>query len=234
MTASASPPCRRRHRLLASACILLLGPALVLAQAPAAPAPAASPDVPAAPAPPSAPDVPPAPAAPAAAPGSTAPATPGSGGAAAPGEGGVTLDALGWLAGCWRGSVNQRVFREQWLPLAGGMMLGAGQTVTQGRTQDYEYLRIESRAEGVFYVTQAAGQKDASFRFSSVTRDEVNPATLYTFENVVPDFPQRLVYRRASEGWLYVHVEGRLGGQERKVIYPMRRVNCETDEFIRQ
>ena len=38
----------------------------------------------------------------------------------------LTLESLGWLEGCWRGAVNQRDFREHWLPLRGGMIVGAG------------------------------------------------------------------------------------------------------------
>lgn len=164
--------------------------------------------------------------------GATSGAPPG--GAASAGDTAVTIDALGWLAGCWRGSVNQRLFREQWLPLAGAMLVGSGQTVNQGQAQDYEYLRIESRSDGVWYVTQGTDHQESAFRFVSVTRDEVNAATIYTFERTGAEFPQRVVYRRGTEGWLYASVEGMRNGQERKVIYPMRRVSCETDDFIRQ
>jgi hypothetical protein len=42
------------------------------------------------------------------------------------------------------------------------------------------------------------------------------------------------VYRRGTEGWLYETIEGTLNGAERKVVYPLRRVDCESGEFIRQ
>ena len=35
----------------------------------------------------------------------------------------LTIESLGWLEGCWRGTVNQREFREYWLPLRGGMIV---------------------------------------------------------------------------------------------------------------
>ena len=57
---------------------------------------------------------------------------------------------------------------------------------------------------------------------------------VYTFVNPAHDFPQRIVYRRGTEGWLYVHVEGKLKGEERRIIYPMRRIDCESGEFLRQ
>jgi hypothetical protein len=141
------------------------------------------------------------------------------------------LGALGWLSGCWRGSVNQREFREQWLPLRGNLLLGVGHTVAGERTQDFEYLRIEQRADGIHYVATPVRQKEAAFRL--VDRRSDGADAIFTFANPSNDFPQSIVYRRGTEGWLYVHVEGKLGGEDRRVIYPFRRVDCETDELIR-
>jgi hypothetical protein len=144
----------------------------------------------------------------------------------------TTVDAFEWLKGCWRGTVNQREFIEQWLPPAGGMVVGAGHTITQGRTQDYEYLRLEARADGVFYVAVPSGQKEATFRLASLKREEGSNAEIYTFDNLVEDFPQHIVYRRGNEGWLYAGIEGTLNGEARKVIYPMRHVSCESGEVL--
>lgn len=143
-----------------------------------------------------------------------------------------SLGQLAWLHGCWDGKVNQRDFREEWLPLRGDMMIGVSHTVSQGKTQDFEYLRLELRPEGVFYVAAPSGKKETSFRFSGKTQD--GDREIFTFENLVDEFPQRIIYRRGSEGWLYAHVEGKLDGQARSVIYPMRRVDCTSGELIRQ
>jgi hypothetical protein len=147
---------------------------------------------------------------------------------------GATLDALEWLQGCWKGAVNQREFREHWLPAGGGMMIGAGHTVLQGKTQDYEYLRLETRPDGLYYVALPSGQKEATFRLSGTQHDEVSGADIWTFANTAEAFPQRIVYRRGGEGWLYAGIEGTLNGEDRKVTYPMRHVNCETGEPIRK
>jgi hypothetical protein len=104
--------------------------------------------------------------------------------------------------------------------------------VSQGKTQDFEYLRLELRPEGIFYVAVPSGKKETSFRLSGRTRDGENE--IFTFENPVDEFPQRIIYRRGSEGWLYAHVEGKLNGLPRSVIYPMRRVDCTSGELIRQ
>ena len=151
----------------------------------------------------------------------------GNAGDASPG-----LTQLAWLEGCWRGSVNQREFREHWLPLRGNLLVGASQTVMGDKTLDYEYMRIEPRADGVYYVT-AAQQKEVAYRLSGVENSE--GAVIFTFANPALEFPQTIIYRRsATEGWLYATVEGKVKGADRRVIYPMRRINCESGEVIRK
>ncbi len=144
----------------------------------------------------------------------------------------ASLGALAWLAGCWRGEVNRRDFREQWMPLRGNLMLGVSQPTLEGQTLDFEYLRLEPRADGVYYVAVPSGKGGDEFRLSDVARED--DATLFTFSASGRDFPQRIIYRRGGQGWLYVHVEGVVNGSERKVIYPMRRIGCESGELIEQ
>jgi uncharacterized protein DUF6265 len=144
------------------------------------------------------------------------------------------LAELAWLAGCWHGNVNQREFREHWLPMGGGMLVGAGQTVTQDATQDYEYLRLEARPDGVYYVTLPSGQKESTFKLTGTATDDKENAQTFTFTNAADEFPQRIVYRRGGDGWLYASIEGTSSGAERKVIYPMRHVSCETGEVLRK
>jgi Domain of unknown function (DUF6265) len=143
-----------------------------------------------------------------------------------------SVASLAWLDGCWVGTVNQRDFREQWSPLRGNILLGVGSTVFQGKAQSYEYLRIEPRADGVYYVALPSGQTEAAFKLTSITTDGKD--VIFTFANPQHDFPQRILYRRATEGWLYATIEGKIKDADRQVIYPMRRVDCETGEFIRK
>jgi hypothetical protein len=112
------------------------------------------------------------------------------------------------------------------------MLVGAGQVVMEGRTLDYQYLRIEARADGVHYVIVSDNGQHADFRLASISRDEQNDATLFTFDRPDGAYPQRVVYRRATKGWLYASVEGTLSGKEHNVIYPMRRVDCESGDAI--
>jgi uncharacterized protein DUF6265 len=140
------------------------------------------------------------------------------------------LAALAWLAGCWQGSVNERELRETWLPLRGGMLIGAGQQTLRGAMQDYEFLRIEAQPDGVRFTQFSGDRKETSFKLSG-TVTEGND-TIFTFANIADAFPARLVYRRGAEGWLYETIEGPLNGTDRKAIYPLRRVDCETGELV--
>lgn len=160
--------------------------------------------------------------------------TPAPAEAGAPGP--DAFGALAWLEGCWRGSVTDREFNEHWLPPRGNLMVGASHTVVGQRTQGYEYLRIEVRSDGVFYVAVPSGQKETSFRLVEQTADTTAGRNdqIFKFANPANDFPQQITYRRASEGWLYATVEGMVGATPRQVIYPMRRIDCELGELIRR
>jgi hypothetical protein len=162
----------------------------------------------------------PSPAAPSA-PSAPAPAAPVATGPLAP---------LAWLAGCWQGNVNEREFRETWLPLRGGMLIGAGQQVLRGVMQDYEFLRIDARPDGIHFTQFSGDRKESSFKLSATTADGND--TIFTFANTTAAFPARLVYRHGAEGWLYETIEGPLNGSDKKVIYPLRRVDCETGELV--
>jgi hypothetical protein len=136
------------------------------------------------------------------------------------------------MRGCWEGKVNQRDFREEWLPTAGDMMLGVSQTTLRDKTIDFEYLRLESRPEGVFYIAAPSGKNEAAFRLAGQATsggDEV-----FTFVSATPgaEFPQRIIYRHATEGWLYATVEGKIKGVDKQVIFPMRHVDCQTGAVV--
>ena len=142
------------------------------------------------------------------------------------------LAPLAWMRGCWEGKVNQRDFREEWLPPAGDMMIGVSQTTLRDKTVDFEYLRLESRPEGVFYIASPSGKSEAAFRLAGQATSGGDE--LFTFVNAAPgaEYPQRIIYRHASEGWLYATVEGKIKGVDKQVIFPMRRVDCQTGAVV--
>jgi Domain of unknown function (DUF6265) len=207
---------------LAALCGLTLGATAIAQNAPTAPA------VPGPPVP-SAAQTPPVPPAVQTAPAARAESKPAATAASAEAD---LATQFAWLEGCWRGQVNQREFREHWLPPRGGLMIGAGHTVASGKTQEYEYLRLEPRVDGIYYINiaMAPGKQETAYRL--VDRKMDREDEIFTFANPEQDFPQTISYRHNSGGWLFATVEGKIEGTKRQVIYPMHRINCETGEAI--
>ena len=159
--------------------------------------------------------------------------------AAAPAAVRTGLDPLSWLRGCWAGSVNRRDFAEQWLPPRAGMMVGVSHTIVQdpkhageSRTEDYTYLRLEARADGIYYVAIPSGKKELPFKLSNVESDKGDK--VFTFTAAGDAFPQRIVYRHTEAGSLFAQVAGKVDGKETNVIYPMHHVDCATGERSRE
>ncbi len=144
------------------------------------------------------------------------------------------LAPLAWLEGCWRGTVNKREFREHWMPLRGNLLVGMSHTVAEGKTVGYEFLRIEPRTDGIFYVAGPSGKSEAAFRLTEQTSDRSGDRRdeLFGFVNPELEFPRKITYRQATDGWLYAVVEGKINGADRLVTYPMRRIDCESGELI--
>jgi len=136
---------------------------------------------------------------------------------------GTELAKLAWLGGCWQSEGGEPGTVEQWLPLAGGSLLGVGRTVKQGKTVAHEFMDIRAQADGTLaFHAQPSGRPPETFPVLRLTDTEV------VFENLQHDFPQRVIY--AIEGGnnkLNARIEGLRNGSLRAIHYPMRRVSCD-------
>lgn len=117
------------------------------------------------------------------------------------------LEGLRFLSGKWTGESGKAVIEEHWTEAAGGMMLGLSRTIVSGKAVAFEYLRIEARADGVFYVAQPNGRPPTEFKLIRVEAGEA------VFENPQHDHPKIIRYRM-GEGTLVAEVEGDEGKQE--------------------
>lgn len=117
------------------------------------------------------------------------------------------LEGLRFIEGDWRGESGNATIEERWTDAAGGTMLGVSRTIVSGKTVAFEYLRIEARADGVFYVAQPNGRPGTDFKLTKVSAGEA------VFENPQHDHPKIIRYRMA-DGSLVAVVEGDEGKQE--------------------
>jgi hypothetical protein len=137
-----------------------------------------------------------------------------AGGRAPASLGGATLDAapsissLAWLAGGWETDDRGRYVEEHWTRPAGGTMLGMSRTVRGDKTVAFEFIRLESRSDGIFYVAQPQGRPPVDFKLASLQDQEatfVNPGN--------QDHLKEIVYRKNADGSLTARIEGEDSGQ---------------------
>jgi hypothetical protein len=142
--------------------------------------------------------------------------TPATAGVAVP-----AADRLGWLAGCWEGTLsNGAAYEEVWLAPRGGVLLGVARMTRDGRTLSFEFIRVLDDDGTLVYAAQPAGRPATPFRATAVVYGDV------TFENPEHDFPQRIRYRLDGEAGLHARIEGERDGQVRAIDFPMLRVAC--------
>jgi len=101
---------------------------------------------------------------------------------------------LGWLSGHWCLESGGALIEELWLSPRGNLMLGVGRTVKGGKTVTFEFMRIESGADGTNYISQHDGAVPVTFRLTASGADWAR------FENPAHDFPKRVEYRRMPNG----------------------------------
>jgi len=129
------------------------------------------------------------------------------------------IQQVAWLEGCWQMEANGRVVEEQWMAPRGGVMLGMGRTVRDGKLVEYESVVLREQDGRLAYEAHPSGQPSAVFLSTTI-----DPSTAI-FENPTHDFPQRVRYERKGEK-LLASVEGTQNGLQRGVGFPYQRVAC--------
>jgi hypothetical protein len=132
---------------------------------------------------------------------------------------GPTIDQLGWLTGCWSMKRGDSIVEEEWLKPLGATLMGISRTVKGGRTVEHEFLQVRDVNGALAYIAKPSGQAEATFPLKTFADQEL------VFENPAHDFPQRIIYRRTTDG-VTARVEGTRNGQTRGIDFAYRR--CQT------
>jgi len=103
-------------------------------------------------------------------------------------QGGGVAD-LSWLAGHWRSQMGRAALEEVWIAPAGGAMLGVSRTIARERMVAFEFLRIETRADGTYYVAQPGGRPPTAFKLTRLS------GSMAVFENPQHDHPKVITYQ---------------------------------------
>jgi len=113
------------------------------------------------------------------------------------------LADVAWIGGHWGLSNDHVTIEEAWTAPEGGMMLGVERTISHktNKVVEFEFLRIEERVDGTYYVAQPNGQPPTDFK---LVRGSVSEAV---FENRKHDFPKRITYRKNADGSISASVD---------------------------
>jgi hypothetical protein len=131
----------------------------------------------------------------------------------------LTLHDIGWLAGEWQLTTSNACVEEVWTAPSSNMLVGMGRTVAAGRTTSFEFVRIEARADGIFYVAQPGGRPPVDFKLASDSASElvfVNPGHA--------DRLKKVIYRRGADGNLTARIEGENNGAPFSEDYAYHRL----------
>lgn len=118
------------------------------------------------------------------------------------------LAPVAWMAGDWETHDSTPYVEEHWTRPADGTMLGNGRTIKDGKMVEFEFLRIEARADGIFYMPQPSGKPPVDFKFTPTTNNEavfINPGHA--------DHLKKIVYSKNADGTLAARIEGEYNGK---------------------
>ena len=130
----------------------------------------------------------------------------------------LTLHDIAWLAGEWQLTSAAGCVEESWTTPSANMLVGMSRTVAAGRTTGFEFMRIEARADGIYYVAQPGGRPPVDFKLASESASELvflNPGHA--------DHLKKVIYRREADGRLTARIEGETGGKAFSEEYAYRR-----------
>jgi len=120
-----------------------------------------------------------------------------------------SIVALSWITGDWQTAPGGRAqIEEHWTKPAGGSMLGMSRTVAGEKTAEFEYLRIEQRDDGIYYVAHPKARcPGTDFKLTRASASEA------VFENPQHDFPKRIIYRKTGDDTITASIDGGEGSK---------------------
>jgi hypothetical protein len=129
------------------------------------------------------------------------------------------LEALGFMAGCWRGAVGEdEDIEETWTGARGDVMLATTRYLRGDSVTGWEFSRIQADSSGIHLTPYPDGVARDPFRL-----DSLSPGVA-VFVNARNDFPRSIRYRGDGETELWVRLEG--GGREME--WRMRAGACDS------
>lgn len=129
-----------------------------------------------------------------------------------------TVDSLAFMSGKWRSERNGTITEELWTSPQAGAMFGISRTIRGEKTVFFEFLRVETRGGGLYYVAQPGGRPPTPFKLVSFD------GKVATFENPENDFPSKIVYEKLGDDAIRAGIAGKQNGKDASESWEFKRV----------
>ena len=134
----------------------------------------------------------------------------------------VDLTKLKWMAGCWQAKLDKdNMVEEDWAAPLENLLLSTTRYFTKDKATSFEFSKIEVTDSGTTFSASTEGKPFDSYTLKTMVDEYV------AFENLKKSFPQRIIYRLASDGYLIPRNEGE--GQP-SIELRMKKVKCGGDD----
>jgi hypothetical protein len=130
----------------------------------------------------------------------------------------VDFGKFKFMSGCWMGQLDKdTAIEEIWTSPSENLLLAITRYLKKERATGYEFTRIQATDSGVVFAAASDGKPENVYLLKTL----VNEYAL--FENDGKSFPNRIMYRLASDGHLIPRNEG---NEAPSVELRMRKVKC--------
>lgn len=126
-----------------------------------------------------------------------------------------------WLIGTWENKTRKGSIYETWSTTNENELSGKSYNIKDKDTLIFETIRLAQEQDGLFYIPVVKNQnEDLPVRFTAKTISEKQ----LIFENPQHDFPQVIIYTKITSDSLVAEISGTKNGQERRQVFPMKRI----------
>jgi Domain of unknown function (DUF6265) len=141
----------------------------------------------------------------------------------------ATVDQLSWVAGPWRGTLNDRTIEQHWMAPLGGSLVGMYRSIRENRATLYEILAMEQRGDEVFlrikHFTPGAGLVSQEAKDQSADHVLVKlEARSAVFEGSAGGNPVRVTFSSPDEDTLNITVERQREGKPVATEFKYKRI----------
>jgi hypothetical protein len=130
----------------------------------------------------------------------------------------IDISKLRFISGCWRGRLDKdRMIEETWSSPSQNLFLATTRYLDKSNyATEFEFTRIQSTDSSVVFGASSDGKPEDVYTMKTLVDEYV------LFENPKKTFPQRIMYRMASDGSLIPRLEG----DRPSIELRMQRVKC--------